>query len=276
LNNLPGDINTDYRHIAKPWPLGDTLEQTLYPNSSIMVLYKYFPPTTNSFKSLINAGIWCDNYTNMNDPFECLAIVPRQFEKGRIEEFKTKALKSGIPQYQLLGTFKDEAIITFMNSFRQEFIKNSYFFGSLSESCDNILLWSHYAASHTGFVLAIDFDENNNHVQKVTYQDSLPDFDIDWYFKIKNEEVKDSENISYLLKDFAIKSTNWAYEKEWRVARKDKGYFRFKPEQVKALYYGLNCNVDIEKVVVMLLSYTDDDMPILQDGFIDKPFRDGG
>jgi hypothetical protein len=21
LNNLPGDINTDYRHIAKPWPL---------------------------------------------------------------------------------------------------------------------------------------------------------------------------------------------------------------------------------------------------------------
>jgi hypothetical protein len=21
LNNLPSDINTDYRHIAKPWPL---------------------------------------------------------------------------------------------------------------------------------------------------------------------------------------------------------------------------------------------------------------
>lgn len=238
-----------------------------------MILYKYFPPTTNSFKSLINAGIWCDNYTNMNDPFECLAIVPRHLDKERIEIFKDKARKSGIQQYQLLSTLKDEAILTFINTFRQEFIKNSYFFGSLSESYDNILLWSHYAASHTGFVLAIDLDENNNHVQKVIYQDSLPEFDMDWYFKIKDEEVQDSENVSYLLKDFAIKSTNWAYEKEWRVARKNEGYFRFKPEQVKAIYYGLNCNVDIEKVVVMLLSYTDDDIPIYKMALSTNPLQ---
>lgn len=238
-----------------------------------MILFKYFPPTTNSFKSLINAGIWCDNYTNMNDPFECLAIVPRQVEKKQVESFKAKAAKSGIQQYQLLAGLNDDVIIEFMNTFRKEFIKNSYFFGSLSESYYNILLWSHYAASHTGFVLAIDLDENNNHIHKVTYQDSLPDFDIDWYFKLKNEEDKGSENVSYLLKDFAIKSTNWAYEKEWRVARKDKGYFRFKPEQVKAIYYGLNCHIDIEKVVVMLLSYTDDEIPVYKMALSTNPLQ---
>jgi ketosteroid isomerase-like protein len=29
LNNLPGDINTDYRHIAKPWPLAAMRDGTL-------------------------------------------------------------------------------------------------------------------------------------------------------------------------------------------------------------------------------------------------------
>ena len=230
-----------------------------------MVLYKYFPPTTNSFKSLINAGIWCDNYTNMNDPFESLAIVQRIFDQNQIKEFKEKALKSKKENFRQLAALSDQAIIDFMNRFRREFIEQSYFFGSLSETYDNVLLWSHYAASHTGFVLAIDFDANNYHVQKVTYSDSLPEFDIDWYFKFEESVESSSPNkVGYLLQDFAIKSKNWAYEREWRVATKKKGYFRFRPDQVKAIYYGLNCISDIENIVVMLLSYTDDNLPLFK------------
>lgn len=227
-----------------------------------MILYKYYPPTTNSLKSLINAGIWCDNYTNMNDPFESLAIVPRSYKKEQIDAYKAKARAINSDRYKQLAALDDKVIVEFMNSFRRDFIKNNYFFGSLSETNDNILLWSHYAASHTGFVLAIDLDINNNHIQKVTYQDSLPDFDIDWYFSIKNNDESNSANVGYLLKDFAIKSTNWQYEKEWRVCRKQKGYFRFLPDQVKAVYFGLNCDADIEKVVISTLFYTNDDLPI--------------
>lgn len=200
----------------------------------------------------------------MNDPFECLAIVPRQYDKQKIEDFRRKALNSGIEQWKLMAGLRDEAIVEFMNEFRQGFIQNHYFFGSLSESYDNVLLWSHYAASHTGFVLAIDFDENNNHIQKVFYQNTLPDFDMDWYFSLKNDDDTNSQTISYLLKDFAIKSTNWCYEKEWRVSRKGEGYFTFKPEQVKAVYFGLNCNVDTVKILIMLLAYIPAGTPIYQ------------
>jgi hypothetical protein len=209
----------------------------------------------------------------MNDPFECLAIVDRDYSNDKIKDFKEKAANSDIPHWKLMAQLRDEAIVEFMNTFRQDFIKAAYFFGSLSETYDNILLWSHYAASHTGFVLAIDFDENNNHIQKVTYQDELPDFDNEWYFQVKNDDETNSETVSYLLKDFSIKSTNWAYEREGRVSRKDRGYFRFKPEDVKALYYGLNCNVDIEKVIVMLLQYTNDDMPIYKMALSTKPLK---
>lgn len=96
----------------------------------------------------------------------------------------------------------------------------------------------------------------------MTYQDNLPDFDMDWYFRVKNDDDTNSAEIAYLLKDFAIKSNHWNYEKEWRVCRKDKWYFRFLPEQVKAVYFGLNCDFDIEKVVMTLLSYSDEDVPI--------------
>ncbi|MBK9016234.1 MAG: DUF2971 domain-containing protein [Saprospiraceae bacterium] len=119
---------------------------------------------------------------------------------------------------------------------------------------------------------AIDFDESHNHIQKVIYQDNLPDFDIDWYFKLRSDDVENSQSVAYILKDFAIKSSNWGYEKEWRVARKNKGYFHFKPEQVKAIYLGINCIFDIEKIIIMLLSYTNDDTPIYKNVVINKPF----
>jgi hypothetical protein len=236
-----------------------------------MILYKYYSPTTNSFKSLINAGLWCDSYTNMNDPFECLALISRSYKKEDIELFKTKAQANAEEQYRQLAALGDDIIVEFMNTFRRDFIKQHYFFASLSETYDNVLLWSHYAASHTGFVLAIDIDESDNHIQKVIYQNNLPNFDIDWYFSLNEDDDSSSEKVSILLKDLAIKSENWLYEREWRACRKDRGYFRFLPEKVKAIYYGLNCHVDIEKVIVTLLSYADSDIPVYKMGLSINP-----
>lgn len=56
----------------------------------------------------------------------------------------------------MMAKFEDKVIVEFLTSFRKRFIENNYYFGSLSETYDNILLWSHYCASHTGFVLAIE------------------------------------------------------------------------------------------------------------------------
>jgi hypothetical protein len=149
-----------------------------------------------------------------------------------------------------------------MNKFRNELLENSYYFASLSETYDNILLWSHYASSHTGFVLEIEIDENHSHVQKVSYQDTLPNFDINWYFNLKNDKSTNSDEIAYLLKDFAIKSTHWHYENEWRVCKKQRGYFRYLPEQLKAVYFGINCDSETEKMVCVLLSFINQDIPI--------------
>jgi len=86
---------------------------------------------------------------------------------------------------------------------------------SLSEVADNVLMWSHYAADHTGFVLGFDatnphFDERKSeaddlrHLRPVVYADDRP---------------KGPMNEWDGIKLFWVKSKKWEYECEWRIVR---------------------------------------------------------
>ncbi|MBZ4039097.1 DUF2971 domain-containing protein [Novilysobacter selenitireducens] len=83
----------------------------------------------------------------------------------------------------------------------------------LSEVCDSLLMWAHYAASHTGFVLEFDAhhpffhaqrSENDEcrHIRRVLYRDARPSG------VLLDLEVSDM---------FLVKSTQWSYEREWRM-----------------------------------------------------------
>ena len=242
-----------------------------------MILYKYYPPTTNSFKSIINAGLWCDKYLSMNDPFESLALIERTYSQEQINQFKKLAKKSGIKENIQIAELGIDVITQYMNSIRKDILENAYFFSSLSETYDNILLWSHYCQSHTGFVLAIEIDENDSHVQKVNYSNDLSDFDIKWFFSLKEEEIEaaedkvDQKEIDYLLKDFAIKSEHWSYENEWRICRRKRGYKRYGLDKVKGIYFGLNSDPEIEKIVMFLSAGINDNVPVSKMELTKKP-----
>ncbi len=94
---------------------------------------------------------------------------------------------------------------------------------SLSETPDNILMWSHYSANHTGFVIEFDekhsfFDQREKEneelrrVRKVRYSNERPQMTL------LDPNLSNEETIEKLIKDFFwLKSTDWAYEKEWRM-----------------------------------------------------------
>lgn len=84
---------------------------------------------------------------------------------------------------------------------------------SLTESPDNLLMWAHYANSHKGFVVEFDsehpfFDQRKSekdelrHLKKINYTKTRP-----------SNVLMEVENMS----EFLVKSTDWAYEKEWRI-----------------------------------------------------------
>jgi hypothetical protein len=87
---------------------------------------------------------------------------------------------------------------------------------ALSEKCDNLLMWAHYAQNHKGLVIGFDSEHRYFHqqlspsdefryVRKVRYSKSRPN--------IRLTTIEDVPDI------FLTKSEDWKYEYEWRVMR---------------------------------------------------------
>ncbi len=107
---------------------------------------------------------------------------------------------------------------------------------SLSKTPHEILMWSHYANNHSGFLLEFDVDKShktnqqlakletdeffeevakNLFYQEVIYTDKRP----------KIQVHKKEEDLSKLVNNlFLTKAENWQYEKEARVIVQNGGW----------------------------------------------------
>ena len=126
-----------------------------------------------------------------------------------------------------------------------------------SESIDSILMWSHYADSHKGFVLEYDFRPTleqpikNVGLFPVVYSEERFDISdyIAWAFlRIIGFPAK-MPDISASIKNALWKSGVWAYEKEWRmidstprdITDEKASAIHYKPV---AIYYGRHISGD--------------------------------
>ncbi|EMR47955.1 DUF2971 domain-containing protein [Pseudomonas putida] len=81
---------------------------------------------------------------------------------------------------------------------------------SLAENPDNLLLWAHYASNHYGMCLGFEWDETGlPPAEEVIYQNRYRT--LEYYSHTEAELAA----ISLLQK-----STDWAYEREWRSVAK--------------------------------------------------------
>ena len=112
----------------------------------------------------------------------------------------------------------------------------------VSETHDNILMWSHYAANHTGAVIESqavrEVDSPLLVAQPVRYSRDVPRLSYDI---MMNSELGRDE----ILKTVTLtKSDVWAHEREWRVwatlRNKTQAYeiIPFAPEEIGAIYLG--------------------------------------
>lgn len=122
-----------------------------------------------------------------------------------------------------------------------------------SENILSILMWSHYACSHAGFALEYNFRRTlknpikNVIIAPVVYQDQRLDISsyVVWAFLVIMGVRTKNPDISASMKNVLYKSTEWAYEKEWRLIDltprdffdKSASAILYRPV---AVYYGLN------------------------------------
>ncbi|MBC7703327.1 MAG: DUF2971 domain-containing protein [Rhodoferax sp.] len=129
----------------------------------------------------------------------------------------------------------------------------------LSEVPDSLLMWSHYAESHAGFLLAFDarhphFHEERSskdefrHLRRVIYREARP-----------SATLQDFEGVDVFL----VKSGHWAYEREWRIFRAlseaavvypgtphPAHLFRFPPSALQAVILGARSSAETAAAVI--------------------------
>jgi len=116
----------------------------------------------------------------------------------------------------------------------------------LSETHDNLLMWSHYAQHHTGAVIKFlalpEVDSPLIVAQPVRYTSQVPRLT---FSRLMDFDAALRETLNTIT---LTKSEVWAYEREWRIVTtlRDKAQAHeilpFAPEEVGAVYLG--CKID--------------------------------
>ena len=143
----------------------------------------------------------------------------------------------------------DPVISNAVDAFIAAFRKNTAIL-CLSRNWDNLLLWSHYGASHTGVCLGFDIADHElgaNYDTDVLYQPNM--------LQIRDSEDVDLDLASRLLR---TKHESWSYEQEVRmfVGLNDPpdvnglNWINFGPQlELKEVIVGAQCHPRLSKDV---------------------------
>lgn len=137
----------------------------------------------------------------------------------------------------------------------------------VSETHNNILMWSHYADNHTG--VAVEFHaqlEDSAFIlaQPVRYMTKIP---IITYEDIVARKLGPNQLFEMIT---LIKSKDWEYEREWRVVAamrdksKDYEILSFPPEEVAGVYFGCRTTDESKREIIEIVNDKYPDAKIYQ------------
>lgn len=249
-------------------------------------LYKYRSINEYSLKNLEEDSIWLSDPKSFNDPYDCSfhhkvkidpynvdSVLSMAHEHGLINGLTedqiqivresdnptAKLLELSYPDKPDYGRSCGEALSHVIRERTNALVretsegfKQTFKICCFSENPKSILMWSHYADYHKGFCIGYDFHELGNEdvrtrsIYPVIYSDEV--FDATGVFGTP----KNVDNILYLNQAALMKSSEWSYEKEWRLVfgnmliKEEMSYRMPKPKHV---ILGTKISLDNEKAI---------------------------
>lgn len=184
---------------------------------------------------------------NFNDPFDCCFNSKIDFSNFKREEHNK------IHNYKLNKTdwknrkevIKEDLKRILIGETMAEFRKR-HTITCFNNSPLNILMWSHYAKNHEGFMIEFKFkkDELERFPFAVKYTNEFPTIVLPWN---KEEFVKDiSLQLEALDKIFLHKSKDWSYENEFRMIAQNKEFLGFPPRWISTVILGTKIKLNHE------------------------------
>lgn len=203
------------------------------------ILYKYMPEWPYALNTLTTRFFYFSPITDFNDPFEGKFFDDEQYSKDDFRNYFRNIChvpKEKMPSLEFI-LHNDENYEKFFKSKlaqEKESLEKEFGILCLSETNDDILMWSHYANSHKGIVIGID--------PAILWQ-SMVSSKYEWLlepvqYKKDYPKVKFFKNQKDILeKWFFTKYEAWHYEKEWRAILKS-GLIQFPNTIIKSVYFG--------------------------------------
>ncbi len=218
-----------------------------YVSRGNMKLYKYLSSNKNTLDALVNTYCWFSKPDDFNDPFDCALI-------------------------------KNESLNHTLRNKRKVFC--------LAEDKDNLLMWSHYASSHTGFVIEYspfsdsDIDlliknhlfpnapkeklaiiQNAKPVQYKTveelnaYMSFFPTSDDELVAQYQSfrENGDEEEYLERFNQGLYLKHEAWSYEKEHRLIH-EGNHRHCQPGQITSVYFGAKMSSQDKRTIAVLMA----------------------
>lgn len=199
-----------------------------------LYLYKYssFDELEYSLQFFLDGSIFCSSPLKFNDPFDSYVKVDySRFSESSLLKKLGEIIKHLHPEFSS-SQVQEQAVLevqafdkqrlTDKNLLKQvllNHLENKIGVYSLSAEKNNILLWSHYAASHTGFVIEFNALYLKNFLINTYGLNNqkrllLP---VTYSHHYKKVDAFSSDYYRALTKAFLTKAKVWSYENEWRI-----------------------------------------------------------
>ena len=254
-------------------------------------LYKYrtFDSPDNHLRLLSHNELYFPSPSKFNDPFD--SKIPISFEFSSFEEIfpqlseELRILEPSLSELERIKRIRDlHSKGSFTNpeylkmAIRETEALPGRILGvySLTASCGNILLWSHYATSHSGFVVGFHRDKLQRacsmfHSQHQKLMLLLP-VEYSSQFPVLNK-YKHS-NDERFRKQLLVKASDWEYEAEYRIIMQDgpNVTVNYPNEVYSRVILGCETLDDNRRDIIDILSRRGDHLPLYQARRAEKSF----
>ena len=191
-------------------------------------LFKYYPPGKYTNDAIERRYFWFSYFKNLNDPLEGRIKFSDKFIQTH---FSCKTKDEIEKKKEWLYDYHGHALCCF------------------TTNNTNMLMWSHYTNNHSGICAKFNCDADPifEKAQKVEYSNKPP-------------LIEKSEDY---IQSYFRKTTNWSYEREWRLfillfgildREKDKDFvnhkLNFKPKCLDSIYFGINTTMETKSLLI--------------------------
>lgn len=219
------------------------------------VLYKYRSFNWRSLSMLKNREFYFSDPKHFNDPVDCQIRIFQALKTAvEIAEKEDPTVKEKLTK---LGKLED--IYTKI----ENDVKSAAVF-SLSKEENNILMWSHYTQSHSGFSVGFslssaftEYNESNAIIgtNEVHYSEDNPFVEYFLEFAKCSQAPEWNEFwMSIFSVGLVAKSKAWEYENEVRIIRAKSGKVKFSPDELRVVIFGLKMKLNNRRKIRKLLS----------------------